>query len=421
MSEGYVWIVTDGLTADLLSSANHSVTDTMQGVLGVKPYVSRTKELENFRVRWKRKFQQDNPDNVDADLNIYGLWAYDAATALALAVERTGTTNFGFQKANVSSNSSMDLANLGVSLNGPNIIQALSNTSFKGDNTAVPKGWEIPSNGKKLKIGVPVKDGFSQFVSVTRDPGTNTSTVMGFSIDVFEAVVGSLPYALPYEFIPFANPDGGPAGNYDSLIYQVYLQSYTASLTSVLTVQKLQPKVTDVNELIKKGEYVGYREGSFVPGILLGCFDKSKLLLYNSTEECEELFSKGSGNGGIAAAFDEVPYMELFLSKYCSKYTMIDPTFKTGGFAFAFPKGSPLVPDVSRAILNVTEGDRMKQIEDAWFGKQSTCPVSSTSISSNSLSLKTGQPSSLEKMAVMAIPPSTKQQPLPPNSSSNHP
>ncbi|CAK7354062.1 unnamed protein product [Dovyalis caffra] len=584
MSEGYVWIVTDGLTADLLSSPNHSVTDTMQGVLGVKPYVSRTKELENFRVRWKRKFQQDNPDNVDADLNIYGLWAYDAATALALAVEKAGTTNFGFQKANVSSNSSTDLANLGISLNGPNIIQALTNTSFKGlagylvfvneqlqpsafqivnvngdggrgvgfwtptkglvkklnstantrvnsfsihsfstviwpgDNTAVPKGWEIPSNGKKLKIGVPVKDGFSQFVSVTRDPSTNTTTVKGFSIDVFEAVVGSLPYALPYEFIPFANPDGGPAGNYDSLIYQVYLQnydavvgdttivfnrslyvdftfpytesgvsmivpfvdnnnknawvflrpltwdlwftsfcffifigfvvwvlehrinedfrgppshhvgtsfwfsfstmvfvqrervvsnlsrvvviiwcfvvliltqSYTASLTSLLTVQKLQPKVTDVNELIKKGEYVGYQEGSFVPGILLGLgFDKSKLLMYNSTEECEELFSKGSGNGGIAAAFDEVPYMELFLSKYCSKYTMIDPTFKTAGFAFAFPKGSALVPEVSRAILNVTEGDRMKEIEDAWFGKQSTCPVSSTSISSNSLSLK---------------------------------
>lgn len=53
-----------------------------------------------------------------------------------------------------------------------------------------------------------------------------------------------------------------------------------------------------------------------------------------------------------------------------------------------FPKGSPLVPDVSRAILNVTEEDKMKQIADAWFGKQSSCPDSSTLISSNSLSLK---------------------------------
>jgi ionotropic glutamate receptor len=56
--------------------------------------------------------------------------------------------------------------------------------------------------------------------------------------------------------------------------------------------------------------------------------------MYNSAEKCDGLFSKGSGNGGIAAAFDEAPYMKLFLSKYCSKYTMIDPTFKMAGFAF---------------------------------------------------------------------------------------
>ncbi|KAF2305812.1 hypothetical protein GH714_008239 [Hevea brasiliensis] len=150
---------------------------------------------------------------------------------------------------------------------------------------SVPKGWEIPTNGNKLRIGVPVKDGFSEFV---------------------------------------------------------------------------------------KG---------------LG-FDESKLKVYNSTEECDELFSKGSGNGGIAAAFDEVPYTKLFLAQYCSKYTLVEPTFKTDGFGFAFPKGSPLVPDVSRAILNVTEGDKMKEIEQEWFGKQSNCPDPSSSVSSSSLSLQ---------------------------------
>ncbi|KAL9363578.1 hypothetical protein Peur_046363 [Populus x canadensis] len=584
MSEGYVWIMTDGLSVDFLSSPNHSVTDTIQGVLGIKPYVPRTKELEYFRARWKRKFLRDKPNKIDAELNIYGLLAYDATTALALAVEKAGTTNFGFQKANVSSNSSTDLATLGISLNGPNILRALSTTSFKGltgdylfvdgqlqspavqivnvngnggrrigfwtpteglvktlnprinkrmnstatsrvstvifpgDTTAVPKGWEIPTNEKKLKIGVPVKDGFSELVAVTKDPGSNTTTFTGFCIDVFDAVVKALPYALPYEYIPFANSDGEPAGTYNDLAYQVYLknydavvgditivynrslyidytlpftesgvsmivpiadnnsknawvfmkpltwdlwvtsflffvfigfavwvlehrinddfrgsasdqagtsfwfsfstmvfaqrervvsnlsraviiiwcfvvliltQSYTASLTSLLTVEQLQPTVTDVRELIKKGEYVGYQKGSFVLGLLLDLgFDKSKLMVYNSAEECHHLFSKGSGNGGIAAAFDELAFIKLILSRYCSKYTMIDPKFKTGGFGFVFPKGSPLVADISRAILNVTEGDEMKQIEGAWFGKKSTCPDSSPSISSNSLSLK---------------------------------
>uniref|UniRef100_A0A3N7G0I9 Glutamate receptor n=1 Tax=Populus trichocarpa TaxID=3694 RepID=A0A3N7G0I9_POPTR len=584
MSEGYVWIMTDGLSVDFLSSPNHSVTDTIQGVLGIKPYVPRTKELEYFRARWKRKFLRDKPNKIDAELNIYGLLAYDATTALALAVEKAGTTNFGFQKANVSSNSSTDLATLGISLNGPNILRALSTTSFKGltgdylfvdgqlqspafqivnvngnggrrigfwtpteglvktlnprinkrmnstatsrvstvifpgDTTAVPKGWEIPTNEKKLKIGVPVKDGFSELVAVTKDPGSNTTTFTGFCIDVFDAVVKALPYALPYEYIPFANSDGEPAGTYNDLAYQVYLknydavvgditivynrslyidytlpftesgvsmivpiadnnsknawvfmkpltwdlwvtsflffvfigfavwviehrinddfrgsasdqagtsfwfsfstmvfaqrervvsnlsraviiiwcfvvliltQSYTASLASLLTVEQLQPTVTDVRELIKKGEYVGYQKGSFVLGLLLDLgFDKSTLMVYSSAEECHHLFSKGSGNGGIAAAFDELAFIKLILSRYCSKYTMIDPKFKTGGFGFVFPKGSPLVPDISRAILNVTEGDKMKQIEGAWFGKKSTCPDSSPSISSNSLSLK---------------------------------
>ena len=115
----------------------------------------------------------------------------------------------------------------------------------------------------------------------------------------------------------------------------ILTQSYTASLTSLLTVQQLKPTVTDVHELIKKGEYVGYREGSFVQGILLDLvFDLSKLIMYNSTEQWDDLLSKGSGNGGIAAAFDEVPYTRLFLSKYCSKYAVIDPTFKTDGFGF---------------------------------------------------------------------------------------
>ncbi|KAG6739150.1 hypothetical protein POTOM_056736 [Populus tomentosa] len=43
---------------------------------------------------------------------------------------------------------------------------------------------------------------------------------------------------------------------------------------------------------------------------------------------------------------------------------------------------------VSRAVLNMTEGDQMKKIENSWFGKQSNCPDSSTSVTSNSLSLK---------------------------------
>lgn len=48
----------------------------------------------------------------------------------------------------------------------------------------------------------------------------------------------------------------------------ILTQSYTASLTSLLTVQQLQPTVTDVRQLVVNGDNVGYIDGSFVRGIL---------------------------------------------------------------------------------------------------------------------------------------------------------
>ncbi|KAF9624116.1 hypothetical protein IFM89_008054 [Coptis chinensis] len=46
-----------------------------------------------------------------------------------------------------------------------------------------------------------------------------------------------------------------------------------------------------------------------------------------------------------------------------------------------FPKGSPLVPDISRAILNVTEGDKMDAIDREWFGQQVSCQEQGTTTS----------------------------------------
>jgi len=63
-------------------------------------------------------------------------------------------------------------------------------------------------------------------------------------------------------------------------------------------------------------------------------FDETKLKAYNTPEEYNEALSNGSHNGGVAAIFDEIPFIKLFLAKYCSKYTMVGPTYKTGGFGF---------------------------------------------------------------------------------------
>jgi len=47
-----------------------------------------------------------------------------------------------------------------------------------------------------------------------------------------------------------------------------------------------------------------------------------------------------------------------------------------------------LTGDVSKAILNVTQGDEMQHIENKWFMKQNDCPDPKTALSSNRLSLR---------------------------------
>ncbi|KAF5949930.1 hypothetical protein HYC85_011923 [Camellia sinensis] len=51
-----------------------------------------------------------------------------------------------------------------------------------------------------------------------------------------------------------------------------------------------------------------------------------------------------------------------------------------------FPKGSPLVADVSRAVINITEGHKILDTEQQWFGN-TTCSKRN-SFTSNSLTLQ---------------------------------
>ncbi|ONI20970.1 hypothetical protein PRUPE_2G043500 [Prunus persica] len=479
MTEGYVWLTTNGIPNALRLSKFFSHQFHAR-CFGIQTYVPQTVKLVEFTPRWKQQFQQDNPTIIYASIDVFGLWAYDSAFALAMAIEEVGTATFGFQKTNASFNSvvleSLEVISRGIGFwtpqNGrvkklgssanssifstPRRKLGLGPIIWPGDSLSVPKGWENPTNGKKLRVGVPMKDGFTELDKVTKDPSTNMTDVTGFGIDVFKAVVEMLLYALPNEFIPFAKSDRTSGGTYNDLVNQIYLrnfdavvgdttirgnrslcvdftmpytessvvmvvpvidmrnqnawvflkpltwdlwlttccffffigfvvwilehrinedfrgtlshqvgtsvwfsfstmvfvmliltQSYTASLASLLTVQQLQPTVSNIkdntyiNELWKQ----------------LG-FDDSKIKMFRSFEECDELLSKGSANGGIAAAVDETPSMKLFLAKYLHT---------------AFPKRSPLILDLSQAVLNVTQGEVIMNIENKRYSVEKNC------------------------------------------------
>lgn len=567
LKEGYVWITTYGLT-DIVNLMGSPAAKVMQGVLGVRPFVNMTSKLRDFKQRWMKIFHQENPHAVIAEPIVFGLWAYDTVWSLALAAEKVRMDNFTFQVPDVH-NSSNDIARIGKSSVGPKLLQFIQSTEFDGmagkfhlidgqlesqdfeivnvvkngmkrvgfwapphnisgrrnskdklnaiiwpgETEQKPKGWEWPTAGKKLRIGVPVKPGFPEIIRVDKDPHSKKNIPKGYCIDVFEAVMENLSYA-PYEFILYEDNEGNPNGTYDDLVYQVFLQkfdavvgdvtiianrslyvdftlpytesgvsmlvpindnrkkdawafldplttdlwlasgaffiftgfvvwliehrinnefrgepaeqlgtvlyfsfstlvfahrekvlsnlsrivvivwlfvvlvlqsSYTASLSSMLTVQQLQPTVTDLNDLIKNGNQVGYLVDSFMPSLLTRLnFKQSKLIAYSSPEEYHDALS----NRTVAAIVDEIPYLKIFLNKYCGKYAMVGTTYKTDGFGFVFPKNSPLVSEVSSEILKLLENNKMVNIENNLYGNRS-CPTPEESdTNSSSLSFR---------------------------------
>ncbi|KAL2338594.1 hypothetical protein Fmac_013040 [Flemingia macrophylla] len=170
----------------------------------------------------------------------------------------------------------------------------------------------------------------------------------------------------------------------------VLMQSYTANLTSILTLDQLRPSVLNLNDLRKEGHYVGYQAGSFVYGVLVEKFrfDPSNLKPYSSASEYHHALKLGSQHGGVAAVFDELPYLKVFLQQYGSDYILAGPTYRNDGFGFALKMNSNLTAYFSRAILQVTGSDLMNDIEGKYFGKNEIgAEDTSADVSSSHLSL----------------------------------
>ncbi|KAG8372342.1 hypothetical protein BUALT_Bualt12G0056100 [Buddleja alternifolia] len=565
MSEGYAWIITDSLSS-FISSMDFDTRVSMEGVLGLRPYVSRSKDLESFQERWKRNMILKNTSNSVMELNVYGLWAYDTVTALAIAAESIVLGNSTLVNVSRTTNGS-DKKILKISTFGPRLLEELSRTHFRGlsgdfqlvdgklkpstfeilnvigtgektvgfwtpdrgiirewssigetnyststkqlrsitwpgDSITRPKGWAIPATGN-LRVGIPWKHGFTEFISMTTDPARKHINATGFSIDIFLATLEALPFPIDYEFIdyndtenfnwsyddmlnkipqmfdvvvgdttiwapratyvdfslpysesgvvlvvknkkPFdmwifvkplrwdlwlaiiiscilmgivlrilehrvtsigtdpmrahngrarmaywspvtalAFPERDMVSNNWSVLVLVFwlfmafilMQSYTANLSAILTVDQLKFAFSD-------NYFVGCQDGSFMKEFLIEQLhiSESRLRSYASADEYHNAMSLGSKNGGIDAIFDEIPYMKLLMNKYDSQYKMVGPTYKTGGFGFAFPVGSPLVSHFSKAILDVTQGPNMTAIEQKNFGPgySSQDPLSAT-------------------------------------------
>ena len=121
--------------------------------------------------------------------------------------------------------------------------------------------------------------------------------------------------------------------------------SYTASLTSILTVQQLSTGIQGINDLLAGNHPIGYQQGSFAGSYMIKELGvKASRLRELPIDEYADSLQRGPSNGGVAAIVDELPYIELFLSTNCQFRTVGQEFTKSGwGFVSQCPFGLYLI------------------------------------------------------------------------------
>ncbi|XP_027355312.1 glutamate receptor 2.8-like [Abrus precatorius] len=147
----------------------------------------------------------------------------------------------------------------------------------------------------------------------------------------------------------------------------IITQTYTASLASMLTVERFEPTVDSIQVLKNSNAKVGYDRGSYLKRYIQDALgiNAENIKQFNSSENYAEAFR----NKEIAAAFLDIPEAKIFLAKHCKGFTR-GPAYKVGGYGFVFPKGSPLIHGVNQALLNISENGTLRDLENSMLASE---------------------------------------------------
>lgn len=99
--------------------------------------------------------------------------------------------------------------------NASGSTQHLYSVMWPGETTTIPRGWVFPNNGKPLRIAVPDRVSYKDFVAKDKSP----PGVRGYCIDVFEAAINLLPYPVPHTYMLYGGGKRNP--EYSDLVIQV--------------------------------------------------------------------------------------------------------------------------------------------------------------------------------------------------------
>ncbi|KAL3596487.1 hypothetical protein D5086_008124 [Populus alba] len=422
-----VWILTDRVTS-FLDIVNTSVIHSMEGALGIKNYYyDNTSSYQTFLTQFRQKFISEYPEEGYYEPGFYALRAHDSIAIITQAMDRLSsntsspksfldnifTTSFvGLSgEINVKAGKLLHSPMLRIVIvvgrgyreldfwipefgfsNQPVVAKGGAENStdatrlkrpviWPGDLQRNPKGWLMPTDTKRMIIGVPGRTSFEKFVKVsTNDAGKEEYN--GFCIELFRKVREVLGYDLPYQFVPYN-------GTYDDLVHHVYNKTYDALVGDVTILARRAEKVEFTQPYAESGLSMIVPEVSkesawmFMKPFTKDMWNYLRNVLGFEPENIKNVSSEYSYEGefdsaNISAAFLELPYEKVFISHHCKRYSATTPTYRFGGLGFVFQKGSPIAPDFSKAILKLSEDGELKRLEEKWFAPSRECLSNAT-------------------------------------------
>ncbi|VVB15421.1 unnamed protein product [Arabis nemorensis] len=162
--------------------------------------------------------------------------------------------------------------------------------------------------------------------------------------------------------------------------------SYTATLTSMMTVQQIR---FNANE-----DYVGHLSGSLIANVALT--SSSLRVMRSKGLNSSEDYAQALLNKTVSFVVDEMPYLKVLLGEHPAHFLMVKTQCTTSGFGFVciprhhqypyfssssfdmltktmfqmFQKGHELVQNVSREISDLRKMEKLNEMEKRWFEKQ---------------------------------------------------
>ncbi|KAI6705319.1 hypothetical protein NL676_008281 [Syzygium grande] len=371
------WIFAEEPFANLLTSVEHpGISSTLEGAIGLITYRPKNQAYREFRSKFLNMFHHKYGENFNFEPGINVVQAYDCIMTIKNAIDAvpshdimpeflldriphtrlmglSGEIQFEkgqlahrpkFQLVSVNGNEYRELKlwspNFGISRS---IVakQSSRRKPYAISNMLKTQEAQTSRENKRLVIGVPGRTPFDMFVKEV-DGLTGKPKHIGFCIDVFEKAVSLFPDGLMYDF-------RSHNGTYEDLVQKVHDKSYTAGLTSMLTIRELKPTVTTIERLRTSKARVGCYADGFVCGYLNNTlkFSNDVIVPIRDAWNYEDELRRGN----VSAVFLEYPYMRPFFAQNCDGYLTIGDGHRVGGFGFS---------------------GEMERLEEKWFSPECT-------------------------------------------------